>query len=168
MGKKRGKKQPGLTKDAPRFGTPVSRRVSHLKAEGLTTAPPILGEPSCTEGPAPPPGTVHAVGIRTGAPILGTPTLRQVHRLAVADHPDVLQTAKAPKEKTAEAGARRKIIEAHARSYWEKIPEAIGKNSKTARQIAWAVRASLPDDDRHKNQSEGQFIAWVGKNLPKN
>jgi hypothetical protein len=70
MGKKCGKKQPGLTKDAPRFGTPVSRRVSHLKAEGLTTAPPILCEPSCAEGPAPPPGTVHAVGIRTGAPIL--------------------------------------------------------------------------------------------------
>ena len=43
--------------------------LSHLKAERLTTAPPILGEPSCTEGPAPPPGTAHAVGIRTGAPI---------------------------------------------------------------------------------------------------
>jgi hypothetical protein len=164
MGKRRTK-HPGLTLGKPILGTPTVRQIHHLKADDLVIGPPIFGEPSCSEGPPKPPTS----DLVMGSPILGTPTVRQVHHITVAvDHAGTQQTAKAREEKTAKAKANRDLIEKHARAYWAKIPEAVEKKSRTARKIAPDVRADLPDDDKHKNDPEAQFINWVRRNLPKN
>jgi hypothetical protein len=164
MGKRRTKHL-GLTTGKPILGTPTLRQVHRLKADDLVGGPPILGEPRCSEGPPKPP----TADLVTGAPILGTPTLRQVHHITVAaDHAGTRQTTKAREVKTAKAGARRDLIEKHARDYWARVPEAVEKKSTTARKIAPVVRADLPNDDKHKNEPEDPFLGWVRKNLPQN
>jgi hypothetical protein len=164
MGKKRGKNQPGITTGKPIPGTPTVRQIHHLRADDFVTGAPRLGESTCSEGPPkpPPPDLV------TGSPILRTPEVRQVHHLTVAaNSPGAQQTSGARKLNAEKAAASRELIENHARAYWAKIPEAAEKKLKTARQVAPAVRASLPDDDRHKRQPDDELIDWVRKNLPK-
>jgi hypothetical protein len=161
MGKRR-EKHLGLTISKPILGTSALRQVHHLKADDLVIEPPILGEPSCGEGPPMPP----TADLVTDSPILGTPTFRQVHHMAAgADSAASRQTAKgrekAREKKTAKAHALAKVVEECARDYRRRHPGAT--NNETASNIETAVLAALPGDHKYKN-----LVNAIRKKVPKN